>query len=82
MDEVSPKGGQNETVDLGPSCPNCGEPWLRSTLPGSYRCVYCMTRFQLLSHCPSCGEHSTIVRMRDTEELHCVRCGGSMLRPV
>ena len=51
MDEVSPKGGQNETVDLGPSCPNC-------------------------------GEHSTIVRMRDTEELHCVRCGGSMLKPV
>jgi hypothetical protein len=73
----------DEGVDLGPVCPGCGEPWLRPTqTPGSYRCVYCMVRYQLQSHCPSCGEHSTIVRMRDTAVMSCVRCGGSMLRPV
>jgi hypothetical protein len=72
-----------ESIDLGPECPGCGEPWLReSQLPGSYRCVYCFQRFQLSSHCPHCGEHSTIVRMRDTAQLHCVQCGGSMLKPV
>ena len=65
------------------SCPCCGEPWLRPTqLPGRYRCVYCLTRFQLMAYCPSCGEHSTIMRMSDTDELTCVRCGGSMLKPV
>jgi ribosomal protein S27E len=69
--------------ELGSSCPSCGEPWLRPTqLPGRYRCVYCLIRFQLMAYCPSCGEHSTIVRMSDTEELTCVRCGGSMLKPV
>jgi zinc-ribbons len=69
--------------ELGPACPSCGEPWLRPTqLPGRYRCVYCLTRFQLMAYCPACGEHSTIVRMSDTEELTCVRCGGSMLKPV
>jgi hypothetical protein len=72
-----------DTLDLWPTCPRCNEPWLRpSQLPGSYRCVYCLTRFQLMSHCPSCGEHSTIVRMSDTSNLTCVRCGRSMLRPV
>ena len=26
-----------------PSCPGCGEPWLRPTqLPGRFRCVYCL----------------------------------------
>jgi ribosomal protein S27E len=35
-----------------------------------------------MAYCPSCGEHSTIVRMSDTENLTCVRCGGSMLKPV
>jgi ribosomal protein S27E len=39
-------------------------------------------RFQLMAYCPDCGEHSTIVRMSDTAELTCVRCGGSMLKPV
>jgi zinc-ribbons len=69
--------------ELGPTCPSCHEPWLRPTqLPGRYRCVYCLTRFQLMAYCPACGEHSTIVRMSDTEELTCVRCGGSMLKPV
>ena len=45
-------------------------------------CVYCLTRFQLMAYCPHCGEHSTIVRMSDSEQLECVRCGGSMLKPV
>jgi len=73
----------DETVDLGPLCPGCGEPWLRPTqLPGRYRCVNCLVRYQLVSHCMSCGEHSTIVRMSDTSVLTCVGCGGSMLKPV
>jgi Zn ribbon nucleic-acid-binding protein len=35
-----------------------------------------------MAYCPHCGEHSTIVRMSDTDHLECVRCGGSMLKPV
>ena len=36
------------------SCPSCGEPWLRPTqLAGRYRCVYCLTRFQLMAYCPA-----------------------------
>ena len=35
-------------------------------LPGRYRCVYCLHRFELVSVCPDCGEHSTIVRMAST----------------
>ena len=68
--------------DLGPTCPSCNEPWLRPTQSGRYRCVYCLTRFQLMPYCPRCGEHSTIVRMHDRAELTCVSCGGSMLKPV
>jgi len=44
--------------------------------------VFCLQRFQLMAYCPSCGEHSTIMRMSDTEDLTCVVCGGSMLKPV
>ena len=70
-------------VDLGPACPGCGEPWLRPTqLPGRYRCVYCLQRWELVSMCPNCGEHSTIVRMSDTAMLSCNNCGSSMLTPV
>ena len=51
---------------MGPECPNCHEPWLRpSSLPGRYRCLYCMSRYELQSVCPNCGEHSTIVRPRE-----------------
>jgi ribosomal protein S27E len=68
-------------VDFGPPCPECGEPWLRPTnMPGRYRCVYCLSRFELTSVCPDCGEHSTIVRMASTAVLKCNNCGGSMLR--
>ena len=35
------------------ACPGCGEPWLRPTqLPGRFRCVYCLQRFELVSQCP------------------------------
>src|SRR3954467_3156399 len=70
-------------ADLGLKCPSCGEPWLRpSNLPGRYRCVYCLHRFELASVCPNCGEHSTIVRMSSTAMLQCNSCGDSMLQPI
>ncbi len=66
-----------------PACPACGEPWLRPTqLPGRYRCVYCLRRYELVSGCPSCGEHQTIARMSSTEDMICQHCGNSMLKPV
>jgi hypothetical protein len=75
--EKSPMFGPERT------CPGCGEPWLRPTqLAGRYRCVNCLVRFQLMAYCPNCGEHSTMVRMRESHDLECVRCGGSMLKPV
>jgi len=69
--------------DLGPACPACGEPWLRTTnLPGRYRCVNCLRRFALRSDCAGCGAHSTIVRMSDTQIMICRNCGGSMLQAI
>ena len=66
-----------------PSCPACGEPWLRATnLPGRYRCVNCLHRYELRSECPHCGAHSTIARMSETADVTCRSCGGDMLRPV
>ncbi len=71
------------SVDLGPTCPDCSEPWLRPTnLPGRYRCVYCLHRFELCSLCPACGEHSTIVRMSNSAVLSCNACEASMLRQI
>ena len=68
---------------LGMECPQCGEPWLRPTAaPGRYRCVYCLQRFELVSVCPNCGEHSTIVRMSNTFAVACNHCHGSMLKAV
>jgi ribosomal protein S27E len=70
-------------IQVGTACPECHEPWLRPTnLPGRYRCVYCLKRFELVSLCPNCGEHSTIVRMSSTAMLTCNHCGASMLRPL
>lgn len=70
-------------INLGPLCPGCGEPWLRpSAVPGRYRCVYCMRRYELVSVCPDCGEHSTIVRMSTTAITQCNHCHGNMLRAV
>ncbi|MDQ3935325.1 MAG: hypothetical protein M3340_11935 [Actinomycetota bacterium] len=66
-----------------PACPSCGEPWLSPTnLPGRFRCVYCLHRFELRSDCPSCGNHATIARMTDTANVECRNCGGSMLRAI
>jgi hypothetical protein len=64
-------------------CPGCSEPWLRPTqLPGRFRCVYCLRRFELVSVCPNCGEHSTIVRMSSTAMHICNHCHQSMLQPL
>lgn len=74
---------QNTATGRRPACPGCGEPWLRPTqLPGRFRCVYCLSRYELVSQCPDCGEHQTIVRMSTTEDMSCQTCGGSMLRPI
>ena len=54
----------------------------RRNLPGRYRCVYCLHRFELTSVCPNCGEHSTIVRMSSTAIMKCNNCGDSMLQAV
>jgi len=73
----------SETTLKRPTCPGCGEPWLRPTqLPGRFRCVNCLLRYELVSQCPSCGEHQTIVRMSTTEDMVCQHCGHSMLRNI
>src|SRR5213592_2428760 len=79
--------GQNAPMESSalnrPECPSCGEPWLSPTnLPGRYRCVYCLRRFELTSVCPNCGEHSTIVRMSSTAIMKCNNCGDSMLQAL
>ena len=82
---AAPLGGlmSADDVDLGDVCPDCGEPWLRPTnLPGRYRCVNCLHRFELASVCPNCGEHSTIVRMSSTALYACNHCRESMLVPI
>lgn len=66
-----------------PGCPGCGEPWLRATqLPGRFRCVSCLKRYELVSQCPGCGVHQTIARMKTDSDLRCQSCGTSMLRLV
>jgi ribosomal protein S27E len=66
-----------------PSCPGCGEPWLRPTqLPGRFRCVNCLQRYGLVSQCPDCGTHQTIVRMSVDQDLRCQECGTSMLSVI
>ena len=73
----------DQKVNLGPECPSCGEPWLRPTnLPGRYRCVYCLHRYELTSVCENCGEHSTIMRLSHASTMNCNHCGGSMLRAI
>lgn len=69
-------------TDLGDVCPSCHEPWLRPApnLPGRYRCVNCLQRFELCSVCPNCG--MMIVRMSSTALYACGHCHGSMLQPI
>jgi ribosomal protein S27E len=82
MTEMS-EASEGESVMRRAACPGCGEPWLRPTqLPGRFRCVYCLRRFELVSQCPNCGEHQTIARMSTTEDMTCQTCRDSMLRPV
>ena len=70
-------------VEVGAICPSCKEPWLRKTnLPGRYRCVFCLHRFELRSDCPDCGSHATIARMTDDANVTCRNCGGSMLLAI
>ena len=78
-----PATGASEMFGRDRQCPSCGEPWLRPTqLAGRFRCVNCLVRFQLMAYCPTCGEHSTMVRVSDSQDLVCAGCGGSMLKPV
>ena len=53
-----------------------------TNLPGRYRCVNCLHRFELRSGCPNCGAHSTIARMSDTADVECRSCGASMLQAI
>ena len=86
MDDLGPRkpdAPPSETFAAERTCPSCGEPWLRPTqLAGRFRCVNCLVRFQLMAYCPTCGEHSTMVRVSDSQDLVCAGCGGSMLKPV
>jgi uncharacterized protein (DUF983 family) len=84
---ISPmsEADQSHPADANPlnraACPKCGEPWLRPTqLPGRLRCVNCLSRFELVSQCPNCGEHQTIARMSHTADMECQSCGSSMLK--
>lgn len=80
MSDSPESDGGGSVLNRAP-CPNCGEPWLRPTqLPGRLRCVNCLSRFELVSQCPNCGEHGTIARMSQTEDLQCHSCGASMLQ--
>lgn len=66
-----------------PACPGCGEPWLRPTqLPGRFRCVNCLGRYELVSQCPGCGEHQTIARVKTEVDLRCQLCSTSLLASV
>ncbi|MGK2939256.1 MAG: hypothetical protein ACSLFR_15860 [Solirubrobacteraceae bacterium] len=42
----------------------------------------CLHRFELVSVCPTCGEHGTIVRMSSSATMICNSCKGSMLREI
>jgi ribosomal protein L37AE/L43A len=41
-----------------------------------------MGRFELMSVCPNCGEHSTIARMSTTAIVQCNHCQATMLMPL
>lgn len=80
--EAGARDGFDGVMPLRPRCPGCGEPWLRPTqMAGRFRCVNCLRRFELLSNCPECGAHSTMVRMTSSSNLQCPECNASMLRP-
>jgi len=44
--------------------------------------VNCLQRYELVSQCPDCGTHQTIVRMSVDQDLRCQECGTSMLSVI
>lgn len=84
MSTMHPDGPPAKSpFEVGIECPHCHEPWLRqSNLPGRYRCVNCLHRYELLSSCPDCGSHATIARMSHTSDLQCTSCGAWMLTEI
>lgn len=80
---MSSSAATPQDFEVGMQCPHCSEPWLRPTnLPGRYRCVNCLHRYELISACPECGAHSTIVRMSHTSDLKCSNCSAWMLTEI
>lgn len=70
-------------MSTGSACPICRKGHLVPTnLPGRYRCDQCLRRVELVSVCPSCGEHSTLVRSASAPLPTCGSCGTSLLRSV
>lgn len=70
-------------MSTGSDCPICHKGQLKpTTLPGRYRCDQCLRRVELVSVCPNCGEHATIVRSASGPMPVCGHCGTSLLRPV
>lgn len=83
MSTINENTSAGGSIEIGIECPNCHEPWLRpSNLPGRYRCVNCLHRYELLSACPQCGAHATIARMSHTSDLQCTSCGAWMLAEI
>jgi hypothetical protein len=41
--------------------------------------VNCLQRYELVSQCPGCGTHQTIVRMSSDQDMRCQGCDSSML---
>lgn len=84
MSDAAESGSTGSSFEVGMQCPSCHEPWLRPTgnMPGRYRCVNCLHRFELTSSCPDCGAHGTIARMSHTSDLHCASCGAWMLTEI
>ena len=61
----------DETTQLGPECPSCGEPWLRGTnLPGRYRCLFCLHRFELRSNNSWMHNLPALVKGKESCTLH------------
>ena len=56
----------------------CGRRRCRAATAASTAC----SAIELVSVCPNCGEHSTIVRMSSTAIVACNHCHGSMLQAV
>lgn len=81
--EAGASHSEDDVFALRPRCPGCGEPWLRPTqLPGRFRCVNCLTRYEVVSSCVECGAHHTLVRMSSSPDMTCGECGASMLRAL